>query len=464
MKKEVSLGGMQIGVISLGCDKNRIDTENMMTYLQSEGATFTGDPSEADIIIINTCAFIQSSRDESYRTIAEMTNYRTNGRCICLIVTGCFPQIRLKDLRNDFPEVDIFLGTNDYKQIVEITKEFLQNPEKGDIVKVDENYNVDSVEEGRVVTTPNFYAYLKIADGCDNFCSYCLIPYIRGRFRSRKIESIIAEAKDLVKNGAKEIILVAQDVSKYGEDLYKENRLAKLIQRLSEIKELKWIRLLYCYPEHLTDEVINEIKTNPKVCKYIDIPFQHCNNEILKVMNRKVQKGDLIRTLELLRKDNSNIAIRSTFILGFPGETKKEFNELLDFIKEYKMPNVGFFTYSREDGTVAARLDNQVDEVTKKRRLLKAVKVQKQIVKEYNRSLIGKTIKVLYEGVDLESGRDIARSEYQSPDVDTIIYITNAGRLKPGEFYMATIDKAKGYDLFAHIEENEQRGNHNEEN
>lgn len=464
MKKEVSLGGMQIGVISLGCDKNRIDTENMMTYLQSEGATFTGDPSEADIIIINTCAFIQSSRDESYRTIDEMTNYRTNGRCICLIVTGCFPQIRLKDLRNDFPEVDIFLGTNDYKQIVEITKEFLQNPEKGDIVKVNENYNVDSVEEGRVVTTPNFYAYLKIADGCDNFCSYCLIPYIRGRFRSRKIESIITEAKDLVKNGAKEIILVAQDVSKYGEDLYKENRLAKLIQRLSEIKELKWIRLLYCYPEHLTDEVINEIKTNPKVCKYIDIPFQHCNNEILKVMNRKVQKGDLIRTLELLRKDNSNIAIRSTFILGFPGETKKEFNELLDFIKEYKMPNVGFFTYSREDGTVAARLDNQVDEVTKKRRLLKAVKVQKQIVKEYNRSLIGKTIKVLYEGVDLESGRDIARSEYQSPDVDTIIYITNAGRLKPGEFYMATIDKAKGYDLFAHIEENEQRGNHNEEN
>lgn len=464
MKKEVSLKGMQIGVISLGCDKNRIDTENMMTYLQSEGVSFTGDPSEADIIIINTCAFIQSSRDESYRTIDEMTNYRTNGRCICLIVTGCFPQIRLKDLRNDFPEVDIFLGTNDYKQIVEITKEFLQNPEKGDIVKVDENYNVDSVEEGRVVTTPNFYAYLKIADGCDNFCSYCLIPYIRGRFRSRKIESIIAEAKDLVKNGAKEIILVAQDVSKYGEDLYKENRLAKLIQRLSEIKELKWIRLLYCYPEHLTDEVINEIKANPKVCKYIDIPFQHCNNEILKIMNRKVQKGDLIRTLELLRKDNSDIAIRSTFILGFPGETKKEFNELLDFIKEYKMPNVGFFTYSREDGTVAARLDNQVDEVTKKRRLLKAVKVQKQIVKEYNRSLIGKTIKVLYEGVDLESGRDIARSEYQSPDVDTIIYITNAGRLKPGEFYMATIDKAKGYDLFAHIEENEQRGNRNEEN
>ncbi len=455
MKKEVSLKGLQVGVISLGCDKNRIDTENMMTHLQREGVGFTGDPSDADIIIINTCAFIQSSRDESYRTIDEMTKYRKSGRCICLIVTGCFPQIRLNDLRNDFPEVDIFLGTNSYSQIVEITKEFLQNPENGDIVRVEDNYNIDSIECGRVVTTPNFYAYLKIADGCDNFCSYCLIPYIRGRFRSRKIESIVEEAKDLVKNGAKEIILVAQDVAKYGEDLYKENRLAKLIQQLSTIKELKWIRLLYCYPEHLTDEVINEIKTNPKVCKYIDIPFQHCNNDILKVMNRKVQKGDLIRVLENLRNADNDIAIRSTFILGFPGETKKEFNELLDFIKEYKMPNVGFFTYSREDGTVAARLENQVDEVTKKRRLLKAVKVQKGIVKEYNRSLIGKTIKVLYEGVDSETGRDIARSEYQSPDVDTIIYITNGGRLKPGEFYMATIDKAKGYDLYAHIENDE---------
>ena len=449
-KKKFSLKGMQVGVVSLGCDKNRIDTENMMTYLQKEGASFIAEPSEADIIIVNTCAFIKSSRDETYRTIEEMASYRKVGRCTCLVVTGCYPQLKLKDLRNDFPEIDIFLGTNEYSHIVEVIKEFYTKDEKGDIVQVSDNFNIESVDEGRVVTTPSYYAYLKIADGCDNFCSYCLIPYIRGRYRSRDMDSIIKEANSLVKNGAKELILVAQDVAKYGEDLYKENRLAQLIKKLSEIEDVKWIRLLYCYPEHLSDDAISELKHNPKVCGYIDIPFQHVNNDILKVMNRKVQKGDLIRLIEDLRRSEKYIAIRSTFILGFPGETRAEFEELLKFIKEYKMPNVGFFTYSREDGTVAARLDNQVDEITKKRRLLKAVRVQKKIVMEYNKSFIGKQIKVLYEGIDTESGQNVARSEFQAPDIDTITYITNGGRLIPGEFYNVTIDKVKGYDLYGH--------------
>lgn len=451
--KQNDLKGLQVGVVSLGCDKNRIDTENMMTYLQTDGVNFVADPSDADIIIVNTCAFIKSSRDESYRTIEEMTSYRKTGRCTCLVVTGCFPQFRLNDLRNDFPEVDIFMGTNDYKQISDVIKKFYKDPDAGDIIQVSDNYNVDSIESGRVITTPSYFAYLKIADGCDNFCSYCLIPYIRGRYRSREFESVMQEARDLVENGAKEIILVAQDVAKYGEDLYKRNRLADLIIELSKLEKLKWIRLLYCYPEHLTDDAIDEIKVNPKVCAYVDIPFQHCNNDILKVMNRKVQKGDLIRLIEKLRKSDKDIAIRSTFILGFPGETKKEFNELIKFIKEYKMPNVGFFTYSREDGTVAGRLENQVDEITKKRRLLKAVKVQKSVVKQYNKSLIGKTVKVLFEGVDAETGREFGRSEYQAPDIDTITFITNGGRLKVGEFYMVTIDKVKGYDLYGHVEE-----------
>lgn len=448
-----TLSSMLVGVISLGCDKNRVDTENMMTKLASHGMTFTADSSQADIIIINTCAFIKSSRDETYQTIEEMARFRKTGRCTCLITTGCFPQSRVKELQNDFPEIDIFMGVNDYHNIYELIKQFYSDPHRKDILSVDTPFNVDSIEKGRLITTPSHYAYVKIADGCNNFCSYCLIPYIRGRYRSREIESIVAETKDLVKNGAKEIILVAQDVAKFGEDNYGENKLAELLQTLSKIENLEWIRLLYCYPEHLTEDAIRELLTNSKICGYIDVPFQHVNNEILKVMNRKVEKGDIIRLLDKLSGSEKEIAIRSTFILGFPGETKEQFKELIDFLNEYKLPNVGFFTYSREDGTVAGRLDGQIEENTKKRRLLKAVKTQKKIISNYNKSLIGRTLKVIYEGPSGEGNYAFGRSEYQAPDIDTLTYFTSDIPLEVGKFYNVIIDKVKGYDLFGHVVE-----------
>lgn len=445
------LSQMLVGVISLGCDKNRVDTENMMTHLANHGMAFTSDSSQADIIIINTCAFIKSSREETYQTIEEMIQYRKTGRCSCLITTGCFSQSRVKELQNDFPEIDIFVGVNDYARIYELIKEFFSAEERHDIISVDTPFNIDSIEKGRLTTTPQHYAYVKIADGCDNFCSYCLIPYIRGRFRSRKIESIVTESTDLVERGAKELLLVAQDVAKYGEDIYGENKLAELIRELSKIEKLEWIRLLYCYPEHLKEDVIKELLTNPKVCGYIDIPFQHVNSKILKSMNRKVEKPDIIRLIEKITSSEKEIAVRSTFILGFPGETKADFNELVDFLKKYKMPNVGFFTYSRESGTVAARLDGQIEENIKKRRLVKAVKTQKKVISEYNKSLVGRTLKVVCEGITPSGDYLYGRSEFQAPDIDTITYFTSDKQVNVGEFYNVTIDKVKGYDLFGHI-------------
>lgn len=448
-----NLSTMLVGVISLGCDKNRVDTENMMTHLSNNGLNFTADSSQADIIIINTCAFIKSSREESYQTIEEMVEFRKTGRCTCLIVTGCFPQSRVKDLQNDFPEIDIFMGVNDYANIYEIIKQFYSDPDRKDIVSVDTPFNIDCIEKGRLITTPPHYAYVKISDGCDNFCSYCLIPYIRGRFRSRKIESIVNETRDLVENGAKEILLVAQDVAKFGEDNYGENKLAELLRELSKIEKLEWIRLLYCYPEHLTDEAVNELLNNPKICGYIDVPFQHVNNQILKAMNRKVEKGDIIRLIEKLNSGEKTIAIRSTFILGFPGETKEQFNELITFLKTYKLPNVGFFTYSRENGTVASRLDGQIEENVKKRRLVKAVKTQKKIIADYNKTLVGKVAKVIYEGLTTDGQLGYGRSEFQSPDIDTLTYFTSNKPLEIGTFYNVRIDKVKGYDLFGHVED-----------
>ena len=449
MKEELSKTPYKVGVISLGCDKNRVDTENMMTYLSNSGRfTFTSDPAGADVIIINTCAFIQSARSESKDTIREMIDYRRSGSCKCLAVTGCYPQKYIKDLTQNFPEVDIFLGTNEYSSIVKTLLSFIEGQNKEQIIKNDSPYCLEAIEKGRLITTPSYSAFLRIADGCDNFCSYCTIPYIRGRYRSRKMESILTEAEDLVNNGAKELILVAQDIAKYGVDLYNEPKLHELLNKLKKIKKLVWIRLLYCYPENITADLIQEIATNEKVCKYIDVPFQHVSTDILKAMNRHISAEEVKEIVENLRAGIPGVAIRSTFIVGFPGETKTHFNELVDFIKTYRLPNVGFFTYSREDGTVAARLEPQVDETTKKRRLLKVAKVQKKVITEYNKSLIGETTKVILEGFDEKKGLYFGRTFFQAPDIDTLTYFSSDKDLKVGEFYDIVIVKVKGYDLY----------------
>lgn len=439
----------KVGVISLGCDKNRVDTENMMTFLSESGSfVFTGDPSDADVIIINTCAFIKSARDESKDQIEEMIDYREKGKVKCLVVSGCYPQKYIHDLKVNYPQVDIFLGTNEYRNIVQILKDYLEGESAEQVIKTDSAYSLDVVTKDRLITTPKYTAYLKIADGCDNFCSYCTIPYIRGRYRSREFDSLIEEAKDLVLNGVKELILVAQDITRYGTDIYGEKRLPQLLHELAKIKDLKWIRLLYCYPENITPELIAEIRDNDKVCKYLDVPFQHVSDRILKAMNRHLNNEQIGKLLDELILNVPGISIRSTFILGFPGETKDDFKQLIDFLKKYQLPNVGFFTYSREDGTVAARLPDQIEEITKKRRLLKAAKVQKKIVLKFNQSLVGETLSVLLEGFDDRKGLYFGRTEYQAPDVDTVVYFSSDKDVKIGEFYECVIVKAKGYDLY----------------
>ena len=355
--------------------------------------------------------------DAKNETIDEMIKYREEGVAKCLVVTGCYPQKYLKELTQNYPQVDIFLGTNEYRNIVQILEEFLNDKHSNQIVKTDSAYSLDEVTKGRLITTPFYTAYLKIADGCDNFCSYCTIPYIRGRYRSREFNSLIEEAKDLVRSGVRELIIVAQDITKYGIDNYGEKRLPELLHELGKIKNLKWIRLLYCYPENITPELISEINSNKKICKYIDVPFQHISNDILKAMNRHIQTDEVEKIIQDIKNGIPGVSIRSTFILGFPGETKEHFNELVGFLKNNKLPNVGFFTYSREDGTVAARLAGQVDETTKKRRLLKAARVQKRIVVEFNKSLVGEPLEVLLEGFDEKKGLYFGRTQYQAPDI-----------------------------------------------
>lgn len=441
-----------VGVVSLGCDKNRVDTENMMTLLKEAGYGFTADPAEADIIVINTCAFISQARKESEDTIAEMLAVKQNGKTKCLVVSGCYPQNRMKDLLLNYPDVDIFIGTNEYKSLPKMLSEFFKKGEK--IHKNDSPAVVDCIEEGRLITTMPHTAYIKIADGCDNFCSYCTIPFIRGRYRSRVKESILAEARDLVKSGAKELILVAQDITRYGSDLYGKNSLPELLHDLSKIEDLKWIRLLYCYPENVDDDLIYEIKTNDKVCKYIDIPLQHISDPVLKAMNRKVTRAQIELLIKKLRDEIPQITIRSTFMVGFPGETKEQFAELIGFLKEFKLDNVGFFMYSKEEGTVAGRMENQVSEITKRKRLLKAAMTQKKVANANIKKLRGTKQMVLYEGIDYDKGMFYGRTEAQSPEIDGITYFTSPNMpVDVGNFYTVKITKTNGYDLIGVVTE-----------
>lgn len=437
-----------VGVISLGCDKNRVDTEHMLSYLKEAGYGFTSDPKCADIIIVNTCGFIKAARKESMDSIVEMIGYRKKGRCKRLIVTGCMPQRDewLNQMRKDLPEVDIFLGINEYDKIVKIIEDSLANKNTKFVRK--DNLKEINFFGDRMLTTPSHFAYLKIADGCNNYCSFCTIPYIRGKYRSRDLESLVDEATHLVSIGAKELILVAQDITKYGIDLYGKPSLVTLIRRLSNIKGLKWIRLLYCYPEDITDELLNEIVTNKKVCKYLDIPLQHASSRILKMMNRNVTREQQEALLEKIKSKKTYIAVRTTFMVGFPGETEEDFNEILDFIKKYPMQNVGFFAYSREEGTAAYNFPDQVDEDTKDRRLIKLIKAQKKIATELNKSqFVGKTLDVVYEGIDYEKQRFFGRSQYQAPEIDTVVYFKSKTPATIGRHYNVKIVKTKDYDL-----------------
>ncbi len=439
---------LKVGIISLGCDKNRVDSEVMLTYLRDAGYVFTNDPAKSDIIIINTCGFIANARKESMETIIEMINYKKNGTCKKLVVTGCMPQLWIKEMREELPEVDIFLGIDQYPHIAEhIAKSFDKSTK---LIKAGSQNLVPYVQH-RIITTPPHYAYLKISDGCDNYCTFCTIPFIRGRYISRNMEVILNEAKDLIDDGAKELIIVAQDITRYGIDNYGKPMLVKLIQELSKFEQLEWIRLLYCYPEAITNDLIEEMQNNNKLCNYIDIPLQHVSNNILKRMNRHTSKEDIIKLIEKIQSSKKFIAIRTTFMVGFPGETEEDFKELNNFVKEYKLTHVGFFTYSKEENTAAGKMEDQIPEKIKHKRLVALVRLQKDIVKQNNKKMIGQTYDVCVEGFDYQKGMFFGRTEYQSPEIDTVVFIKSNVDLKEGTKYPCKITKISGYDLVAKL-------------
>ncbi len=433
-----------IGVISLGCDKNRVDTEKMLAILGSD--KITQEKEDAEIIIVNSCAFLESSRREAIETVLEVNELRKSGRLEKIILTGCMPQKFVNDMFDEFTEVDVFLGTGDY----ELLPEAIELAYKGERV----NFVGKAKEfksENRVVTTPLHYAYLKIADGCDNHCTYCLIPSIRGRYRSEKQEDLIEETKAL--GEVKELILVAQDITRYGEDLYGENKLAELLKNLTELDNIRSVRLLYCYPEKITDELIAEIKNNKKIIKYLDIPLQHSSPEVLKRMNRQGTGEGYLRLFDKLREEIPGIAIRSTFIAGFPGETEEQFENLVEFIKTAKLTNAGFFAYSREEGTPAYKLPGQIDESVKEARVKKLYDTQKKVSKERNKGYIGKTLEVLCDGVDYEKQSFYGRAYFSAPEIDGKVYFTYAGEIRQGEYYNVKIKKADAYDLYGEATE-----------
>lgn len=421
----------KVGFISLGCDKNRVDLEKIIFSIKSAGLEIVNNPADANIIIINTCSFLEASRLEAIENILDISQYKENGNLEKIIVTGCLNELNYPDLKESLPEVDVFVRIKDNDNIVSIIAN-LYDLEYN-------NYNCN----GRVLTTPSHYAYIKISEGCNNFCSYCLIPYIRGRYTSRTIEDIVNEAKLLVSDGVKELILVAQDVTKYGVDIYKEKKLVTLIRELSKIDNLQWIRLLYCYPEQIDDDLIEEIKTNNKVLKYLDIPLQHISTNILKSMNRKSTKDSIYNLFKKLQSNIKDIVIRTTFILGFPGESEKDFDEIKEFLKEFRLNNVGFFKYSREEGTRSYDFSNQIDEEIKEERLNELAQIQYDILCNIQETQLNKVYDVIIDYTN--ENYSLGRYYGQAPLIDSNIFIDK--KLEVGKIYKIKITDKIDYDL-----------------
>lgn len=435
----------KIGLISLGCDKNRVDSEKALALI-GDRAVITNDINEANIVIINSCAFLEASRKESIDAVLEVNELRNNGVLEKIVLSGCLPQKFINELFDDLTEVDVFLGFLDYDLLFEALDK-AYNGERVNYVNKKKNF----VAKKRVLTTPCHYYYLKIADGCNNKCTYCLIPKIRGRYKSEKIEDLVGEVKLL--GEAKEVILVAQDVTRYGVDLYGKPMLVPLIRELSKLSEVEKIRILYAYPDMISDELIDEIKNNDKVIKYIDIPLQHASDRVLKLMNRKGTNKEYLALIEKLRENIPEIAIRSTFITGFPGETEEDFKVLENFIKTVKFTNCGFFAYSREPDTPAYKLPDQIDEGVKKARVKKLYGVQKKISAEFLKTLIGKTITVVTDGIDYDKQSFYGRAYYSAPDIDGKVYFSSEDDIVQGETYKVYIEKTDDYDAYGRVAE-----------
>mgnify|MGYP000857328321 CR=1 FL=1 len=435
-----------VSIVTLGCSKNEIDSELMMSILKDNNYKVTNSLEDSEIIIVNTCGFINDAKEESIETIWEMVRYKKEGKCKYLILAGCLAQRYSKELLEEIEEVDAIIGTGNIKNIISTIEELERG---GRRLKAVEDINTDYIEGvNRLSFRPT--EYVRISEGCNNFCTYCIIPSLRGKHRSRKMEDIIKEVEYLSENGVTEVILIGQNTTDYGIDLYGEYKLYELLNRLNRIEKLKWIRLLYLYPDNITDELIYSIKSNEKVVKYLDIPLQHVSNQILKKMNRKTSKEDIINLIVKLRTEIPNIVIRTTFIVGFPGEEKTHFEELYDFIKEIRFDRVGVFTYSREEGTPAYDFANQVDEDIKGDRRNKIMELQQGISYSLNREKIGNFYLALIEDV-YEEGIYIGRTYMDSPDIDGIVYIKSNENLELGQYVNVKIIDSLEYDLIGEI-------------
>ena len=433
---------MKVGFISLGCSKNLVDTEKAIAMFKDKGYQIVNKPEEAEVIVVNTCGFIESAKEEAINTILEMAEYKKKN-CKYLIAMGCLVERYKDELQKAIPEVDLWIKYSEYKTIWEQIQSVIKQEEK-ELAKYDFNEYTD-----RVITTGKNYAYLKIADGCSNHCTYCAIPYIRGNQISRKIEDVLEEAEKLADEGYKEIILIAQDTTKYGFDIYGESKLSELLEKLCKIDKIKWIRFLYAYPENIDDELIKIVKENDKICKYFDIPIQHISDSVLKRMNRKSDGNSIRNLIKKLREEIPNVVIRTTVMVGFPGESKENFDELYNFLKQAKFDKLGCFSYSKEEGTPAARLKEQIHPMTKKSRYNKIMQLQKEISKENLEKNMGRELEVLIEDKTFDNKYYIGRSYMDVPEIDGIVYVKNDENLNFGEFIKCKVTKVDEYDLVA---------------
>lgn len=434
----------KIGMISLGCPKNQVDAELMLAKLDAAGFEISGDISGCDAVIINTCGFIDDAKREAIDNILEMADYKDAGEIKKIIVTGCLSERYKEEILEELPEVDAIVGLGNNGNIVDIVNQTLSTTEP--LVAIGEKTDLPLCGE-RLLTTPEYWGYLKIAEGCSNHCTYCAIPSIRGEMRSRTIESCVEEAKALADNGIKELIVIAQDTTRYGEDLYGEPKLHELLTELCKIEKLQWIRILYCYPERLTDELIDVIAKEEKICKYIDLPLQHCNGEVLKRMNRHGDRESLTALMNKLRDRIPGVCVRTTLITGFPGETEEQFTELAEFVKEIKFDCLGCFSYSPEDGTPAAKLPDQIEQDVKVHRGELIMDSQYGIVLENNQALIGKTLKVVVDGYDPYTDVYEGRTYRDAPEIDGKISFISDKSLQPGTFIDVKVTDYNEYDL-----------------
>lgn len=439
---------MRIMFVSLGCDKNLVDTENMLGILKDKGFEFTDDEMQADVIAVNTCCFIHDAKQESINTILEMAEHKKDAVCKALIVTGCLAHRYKDEITKEIPEVDALIGTSSYDKIAEVVLSVLEG--KG-YSCVEDTDRLPVVKNHRIMTTGGYYEYLKIAEGCDKHCTYCIIPAVRGNFRSFEMEYLLEQARYLANNGTKELILVAQETTVYGTDIYGKKALPELLRKLCRIDGLEWIRILYCYPEEITDELIQVIKEEPKICKYLDMPIQHSSDNILKRMGRRTTRQELVDVITKLRNNIPDIALRTTLITGFPGETEEDIDDLLDFVDTMEFDRLGVFTYSPEEGTPAASMTDQIPENIKEERRNRIMELQQEVSLDKSADMVGRVIPVMVEGKITDDDAYVGRSYKDAPNVDGYVFINTNAQLMSGQIINVCITGSMEYDLIGEL-------------